>query len=294
MLASSGGMPSGDGWAAEPKWDGFRIIATVSGGQVSLRSRPGSNATEWFPELAELPSGLVGHDAILDGEVVICDNGRPAFHLLRQRLGGRPGKGPRATFMAFDLLWLDGEDTYRLPWSERRARLEALGIHAPCWNVPRYFDGSDLADVQEATRKLGLEGIVLKRTDAPYQPGRRSPAWVKRKHVRHDALVVGAIRPPTGSRPLSGIVVGWPRDDGQLDYAGMVEVGFGPGERALVMGSLERCATDRCPFARPPLLNDLVWVEPALVVEVRSLALATGRWLREPVFSRVVGLRALP
>jgi len=153
--------------------------------------------------------------------------------------------------------------------------------------------GDDLTDVREATKKLGLEGIVLKRVNAPYEPGRRSSAWVKSKHIKQDALVVGAIRPPTGSRPLSGIVVGWPRDDGRLDYAGVVEVGFAPRERSLVMRSLERCATDRCPFARPPLLNDLVFVEPALVVEVRCLASETGRWLREPVFSRVVAVRAL-
>jgi hypothetical protein len=95
--------------------------------------------------------------------------------------------------------------------------------------------------------------------------------------VRLDALVVGAIRPPTGSRPLSGLVVGWPRDDGMLDYAGVVELGFRPGERSLVMRSLERCAVDRCPFARPPLVRDLVWVGPALIVEVRSLASETGR-----------------
>jgi hypothetical protein len=87
--------------------------------------------------------------------------------------------------------------------------------------------------------------------------------------------------------------VGWLRDDGLLDYAGMVEVGFGRGERSLVMRSLERCATDHCPFVRRPHRNDLAFVEPALVVEVRSLASETGRSLREPVFCRVVGLRAL-
>lgn len=111
--------------------------------------------------------------------------------------------------------------------------------------------------------------------------------------LRHNALVVGASVRPRGRGPLSGIVVGWLRDDGLLDYAGVVEVGFAPGERSIVMRSLERWASERCPFARAPLLNDLVWVEPALVVEVRSLASETGRWLREPLFSRIVGLRAL-
>jgi bifunctional non-homologous end joining protein LigD len=138
MLASNGEAPSGDGWAAEVKWDGFRIIATSTDGRLSLRSRPGSNATEWFPELAALPQGLEGHDAVLDGEVVICgEDARPAFHLLRQRFGGRPGKGLQATLMVFDLLWLDGEEVYRQPWWQRRARLEALGIDTPTWQVPR-------------------------------------------------------------------------------------------------------------------------------------------------------------
>jgi bifunctional non-homologous end joining protein LigD len=195
--------------------------------------------------------------------------------------------------MIFDLLELDGEPLYRGPWRDRRQHLESLGIYPPHWQVPRCFPGGDLTDVLDATRKLGLEGIVMKRADAPYEPGRRSSSWLKLKHVRHDALVVGAIRPPTGSHPLSGIVVGWPRDDGRLDYAVVVEVGFAPGERALILRSLERCHTDRCPFVRTPLIRDLVWVEPALVVDVRSLASATGRWLREPVFSRVIGLRTL-
>jgi bifunctional non-homologous end joining protein LigD len=140
MLASSGESPAGDGWVAEVKWDGFRIVATVAAGSLSLRSRPGSHATDCFPELAELPPGLEGREAVLDGEVVICGpDGRPAFHLLRQRFGGRPSNGPRATVMVFDCLWLDGEALYRLPWHERRARLEGLELNSRSWQVPRFF-----------------------------------------------------------------------------------------------------------------------------------------------------------
>lgn len=106
MLASSGSRPPGGGWVAEVKWDGFRIVATVADGRLSLRSRPGSNATGWFPELAELPPALEGREAVLDGEVVICGpDGRPAFHLLpgsslpasTHPPGRCPGTGPLAT-----------------------------------------------------------------------------------------------------------------------------------------------------------------------------------------------------
>jgi bifunctional non-homologous end joining protein LigD len=173
-------------------------VSSASAGDQARTQRTGS------PELADLPPGLEGHDAVLDGEVVICENGRPAFHLLRRRFNRWPGVGPKATYRVFDLLHLDGEDVYHLPWLQRRTRLEGLGIDTPCWQVPRHFPSDELSDVQEATKKLGLEGVVVKRTDAAYEPGRRSSAWVKHKHVKHDALVVGAIRPPTRSRPLTG------------------------------------------------------------------------------------------
>jgi bifunctional non-homologous end joining protein LigD len=215
---------------------------------VRLTSRRGSVADAWFPELGDLPAGLHGHVAVLDGEVIVCgDDGRPAFHLLRQRLGGRPAKQPPATYMLFDLLELNGEALYRRPWHERRRRLESLGIDSPGWQVPRWFPGDDLTDVLDATRSLGLEGVVMKRRDAPYEPGRRSASWIKVKHFRYDQLAVGAIRPPTRSHPLSGLVAGWPRDDGLLDYAAVVEIGFSPGERSALMSSLERCRTDAAP-----------------------------------------------
>jgi bifunctional non-homologous end joining protein LigD len=117
-----------------------------------------------------------------------------------------------------------------------------------------------------------------------------SSDWIKVKHRRHDDLVVGGLATGSGRRPLTGLVVGWPRDDGQLDYAGVVEVGFSPGQRAAIVSTLARCRSEVCPFERRPMLSRAEWVEPALVVEVRSLASATGRWLREPVFSRVVGI----
>jgi len=113
---------------------------------------------------------------------------------------------------------------------------------------------------------------VFKRVDTLYQPGRRSTHWIKAKHLHHDELVVGGLVTGSGRRrPLTGLVVGWPRDDVQLDYAGVVEVGFRPGERAVIVSTLDRCRSEVCSFAQPPMLSRVEWVEPALVIEVRSL-----------------------
>jgi bifunctional non-homologous end joining protein LigD len=167
MLASNGSVPSGEGWAAEVKWDGFRIVATVSGGTLSLRSRPGSNATDWFPELAELPAGLTGHDAVLDGEVVICQNGRPAFHLLRRRFGGRSTDGPRATFMVFDLLWLDGEELYRLPWNNvGRDSRRSASTH----RGGRSLATSEATTSATSTRQRRSSGLRASCSSAPTPP----------------------------------------------------------------------------------------------------------------------------
>jgi bifunctional non-homologous end joining protein LigD len=292
MLATTGTAPEGEGWVAEVKWDGFRLIATLDD-RLRLHTRPGTDATEWFPELGDVPTSLRGHDVVLDGEVIVCnDEGLPSFHLLRRHLAVRRRQPVAdATFCVFDVLWLDGEALWRRPWHERRQVLEALEVHSARWKAPRSFPGDDLTDVTVATKELGLEGVVFKQVDAPYQPGRRSKHWVKTKHLRHDELVVGGLVTGSGRRPLTGLVVGWPRDDGLLDYARVVEVGFRPGERAAIVSTLDRCRSEVCPFARRPMLSRVEWVEPALVVEVRSLASATGQWLREPVFSRVVRVR---
>lgn len=179
MLVSRGPLPSGPGWAYEVKWDGLRDQAAVLDGRVTVRSRPGRDCSESFPELSEAPPALAGRDAVLDGEIVWLDSdGHPDFAAVRARLiAARPHSNGRLAFMAFDLLTLAGEPLTDRPYSERRELLDGLGLEGPTWRAPEFFDQA--GPLLAATREQGLEGVVAKRLDSPYTPGERSTGWVK-------------------------------------------------------------------------------------------------------------------
>jgi bifunctional non-homologous end joining protein LigD len=197
MLASSGALPEGERWVSEVKFDGIRAQLRWDGRTLCLRSRPGRDCTEAFPELAQLAGPLGRRRLLLDGELVCLDrDGRPDFTSLRARLrshgaaaGVAAARSP-ATLVAFDLLHLDGRSTRRLPYSERRERLGELGLDGPVLRVPRYFLEDEASALFDASREQGLEGVVAKRLDSPYQSGRRSAAWVKHKHRRRERFVV--------------------------------------------------------------------------------------------------------
>jgi bifunctional non-homologous end joining protein LigD len=172
MLARSGGLPTRGDWAYEVKWDGFRAIVSTENG-LRVRSHRGWDMTELVPELAALPVS-----AILDGELVAFDpDGAPDFALICERMLMRR-TGIRVTYMAFDLLTLDGQDLTGAPYVERRAQLEALGLNGVYWQTPETFDdGQALFD---AVCTHELEGVVAKRRDSRYRPGERG--WVKIKN----------------------------------------------------------------------------------------------------------------
>src|SRR3712207_1683493 len=150
MLAKLSKLPADDGgWAYEIKWDGVRAIAYVQGGGLRLESRNLNDVTARYPEVGGLPEALAGREAVLDGEVVAFDErGRPSFERLQGRMHLTTGVEARArrtpvAYVAFDLLWLDGESLVRLPYTERRARLEELQLdHGPAWRVPSYSSGN--------------------------------------------------------------------------------------------------------------------------------------------------------
>jgi len=158
----------------------------VVDGAVCVRTRPGRECTDEFPEVAAIADALEGRSVILDGELVCLDSdGHPNFAAIRGWLLRRRG-GPRAKppvcFMAFDLLFLDGEKVWTLPYSERRARLDSLELDGQSSRAPRHFVGDEAAGLAGATAERGLEGVIYKRLDAPYEPGRRAHTWLKLKN----------------------------------------------------------------------------------------------------------------
>jgi bifunctional non-homologous end joining protein LigD len=172
MLLRPDSIPTGDGWAFELKWDGFRALVSTENG-LEVRSRRAWNMTDRVPELGVLPRGLV-----LDGELVAFnEQGAPHWPLVCERVLHGNTTVP-VTFMAFDVLRVDGHDLTLSPWAARRAVLEELGIETWCSRLADVFDDGDA--LFDAVCEHGLEGIVAKRLLGPYRPGYRG--WVKVKN----------------------------------------------------------------------------------------------------------------
>src|SRR3954452_7173865 len=240
MLARLSTLPPDDQrWAYEIKWDGVRAVAYVEeGGGVHLESPNLNDVTRQYPEATAVAAALEGRSAVLDGEVVAFDElGRPSFERLQGRMhltgeaaiGARTRSNPIA-YCIFDLLYLDGENLMRLPYTERRARLEALDLNGPTWRTPAYRAG-DGADLLEASATRGLEGIVAKRLDSPYEPGRRGGLWLKIKNTRRQELVIGGWEPGGGRREgrIGGLLRAFydhAPPQPELRYAGKVGTGF--------------------------------------------------------------------
>lgn len=295
MLATSGELPRGSGWAYELKWDGVRALGQIKG-RVRLFARSGVEVTLAYPELAAL-AGVAG-DVIIDGEVVVMGpDGRPSFTALAERMHVRdPGKAAQLavtlpiTYMIFDLLELAGEDLRARPYRERRERLEDLdGLvrdDGGRWLVPpRFADGPGTLQV---ARDLGLEGIVAKRLDSPYRSGLRAVEWIKVKNDLSGDFVVGGWRP--GVRQLGALLVGLPRPDGMLDFRGRVGGGISNASERELLALLRPLRAGSSPFASPLAREDsrgATFVRPELVVEVRYGQLTPDRRLRFPRFVRL-------
>ena len=284
-------VPSGGAWVHEVKWDGMRVLVDVHDGGVTVWSRNERDVTAAYPELEQI--GRDYDDMLLDGEVVALDGGRPSFHALTERMhvsdrrrAQRLAATRPVTLMVFDLLRLFGSDLTAQPWSARRALLDRLDLTGRNWQVPEvYEDGPQLL---AATKEQGLEGIVSKRRTAPYAVGRRSADWRKTAHRSSLSVVVGGWRKEVGSDGrLGAVLVGLPDGAGGWRYAGRVGSGLAgtAGEAlALRLRPLTRSAS---PFAdEVPALdaNGTTWVEPRVVIEVRTLELTGQHRLRQPAY----------
>jgi bifunctional non-homologous end joining protein LigD len=164
-------------WRFEPKLDGWRALVTIDG-EATVRTRRGRDITRSLPELTALPRRLRDRDAVLDGELVVGNGSADDFYRLGPRLARRSGGCP-VTFVAFDLLWLDGGDMTRQPYAVRRRRLESLRLDG-CYRTAESFE-CDPLDLLIACSELGVEGVVAKRLDGRYRPGQRSTDWIKVK-----------------------------------------------------------------------------------------------------------------
>jgi bifunctional non-homologous end joining protein LigD len=300
MLARPGTLPRDDeNWAYEVKWDGVRAICHSEPGRMRLHSRNLLDITPRYPELGRLNRALSHHRAILDGEVVALDaDGRPSFGALQRRMHvgsesavRRLARDTPVTYMIFDLLWVDGHSLMELPYAERRARLEELDLkEGERWRVPDHVVGHG-AELLAATAEQGLEGVIAKRLDSPYEPGRRSANWLKIKNFARQEVVVGGWMPGEGRRRdrIGSLLVGVGEDDG-LRYAGRVGTGFTEQELDRLAGLLGPLQRDDSPFApgvpKPP--RDAVFVDPRLVAEVEFREWTDSGQLRAPSYK---GLR---
>jgi len=303
MLAKAGPLPRAGDWAFEIKWDGVRALVSSEPGRIRIESRNGRDITASYPELRALNRALSHHRAILDGEIVAFDeDGRPSFGRLQQRMHltnesqvRRRAQEVPVVLVLFDLLWLDGHSLMHLPYDERRARLEALELTGPNWQTPAAHHG-DGAALLEATARQGLEGLIAKRRDSPYEPGRRSGAWIKVKNVNRQEVVIAGWLPGEGRRAsrIGALVVGVHDETdppSPLRYAGRVGTGFTDRTLDELRERLEPLRTDHSPFGHHPqgLPRNVQWVTPSLLAEVEYGEWTSDGLLRHPSFK---GLRA--
>jgi bifunctional non-homologous end joining protein LigD len=290
MLASlAEKLPTGRGWLFEAKWDGYRIVAYVRNGDAELRTRKDQDYTERFAQVAsQLPRALRTSNCVLDGEVCAIDEqGRASFSAMQQ--GGRP-----LVYYVFDLLELEGEPLVQRPFTERRERLEGiLDRSNRVVQLSEAFD--DGAALEQAAVEQGLEGVMAKRGDSRYEPGKRSRDWLKVKPglQRQEFVVVGYSKGQGRRSGSLGSLVLAVRRGRDLEWVGNVGTGFSDKTLDDLLARLRPLELETSPLAAPPKMprvrkGDVVWVEPKLVAEVAFAEWTHDQHLRAP---RFLGIR---
>jgi len=284
------------GWAFEMKWDGVRAVAYLAAGRVKLLSRKGRDDTKAYFDVADELPKINAKTAILDGEVVVTDAaGRPNFGLLQHRINltkpadiERTAKTYPAQLMLFDILELNGQSLIKKTYQERREILENLIPPEPGSRiqVPPIFEG-DLRAALETADQLRLEGVVAKRRNSIYQPGRRTHTWLKIKLHRAQEVVIGGWREGQGRRGggVGSLLMGLPTEAG-LHYVGRVGSGFNDRQLDDIQAKLEKLMRKTSPFIDVPRedARDAHWVTPSLVGEVTYGELTEPGRLRHPVW----------
>ncbi|MDD4239558.1 MAG: non-homologous end-joining DNA ligase [Desulfotomaculaceae bacterium] len=278
----------------EIKWDGYRGLAYLDN-RTLIRSRNLVDLTANFPELGGLHQRIKNPPAILDGEIVVFEDGKPSFAGLqargrmdaKKRVSRASAKRP-AVFIAFDVLYTGGSSVMEKCLEERKSILEDMIKMADELVWSRFILTEGLAYYDACVRQ-GLEGVIAKRLDGIYMPGRRSNSWQKFKNTREADLVICGYQNGMGGRLLGSLILGGYRD-GRLVYQGKVGTGFNEQEAALLLEKLVQLEVDEKILVLPPKENKKArWVKPVLVCVVGYLTLTSDGYLRHPVFK---GLRS--
>jgi bifunctional non-homologous end joining protein LigD len=293
MLATRGALPTDGGWGYEFKWDGLRAIACVDEDGLRLLTRNRTDVTQTYPELDALRAMLSDRRAVLDGEIVVLGRtGVPSFAALQQRMRtpvptAAAVRANPARFYVFDLLHLDGTDLTPLPYVERRDALQRLAIAGDVADTPPYWSGDAGPAVLDAAGELGLEGVIAKRLESPYQPGRRSPDWIKVPLTNTVEVIVAGYK--TGGRrratTIASLLVGMFDADGRLVYVGQVSTGLGEETLLDLQARLDERRQPDSPFDAPvprQHAREAEWVRPDLVADVAFRSWTPDRRLRQP------------
>ncbi len=293
-------LPEGEEWLYELKLDGIRAIAVRDQDDVRLYSRRPREITTDFPGVVAALSRLKERRFVLDGELIALDvHGRSSFQALQNLK--RDGRQSEASYVLFDLLHLGGRDCTPLPLVERRKLLGRLLSKA---SAPLRFSPSleaPAAEVWKQVLALGLEGVIAKRRDSPYEPGRRSGAWAKIKAHQEQEFVIGGFTPPEGSRKYFGAILVGYYDNGRLLFASRVGTGFSAARLKELHALFRLCVVQTCPFENLPgrtqrqaggitaaEMRRCTWLRPELVCQVKFIEWTRDGNLRHPVF---LGLR---
>ena len=287
MLATLGKMPIDQSdFAFEIKWDGVRAVVEAGDGQLRIRSRNGIDGTSRYPELNSLAAAFGKRRMVLDGEIIsLGPDGRPSFPRLSHRIHltqadeiARAAAAQPIFFVIFDLLRVDRRSLLDEPYTTRRAELEALGLSSEHWQVTPARVGDGDAMLKVATDRR-LEGLIAKRLDSVYMPGRRSPDWIKIKLVQRQEFVIGGWVPERSgdSARIGSLLIGVHDDTGKLVYAGKVGTGLSAKDHAPLLAKLAKAksatspfidATPRAQFLKPSLVAEVEfrrWPKDALV-----------------------------
>jgi bifunctional non-homologous end joining protein LigD len=288
-------LPEGERWLYELKLDGYRALLMKNGNSIRIVSRNEKDLTPNYPTIATAAAKLKALSTILDGEVVALDpSGRPSFQALQHRSAHHTHV---IAYYAFDVLHLDDRDLTREPLDARRARLPGV-LKGSGILLSEELKGT-AKQVIEVVSRLGLEGVIAKRRDSRYDAGQRSGAWVKLKLDQQQEFVIGGFRP--GSYGVDSLLVGY-YEGKELKFAGKVRAGFTPHLRREVFAAIAPLKTTKCPFVDLPhskasrwgggvtaeQMQEMTWVKPTTVAQIRFVELTEERHLRHAAF---IGLR---